>query len=216
MPACGSCACTCQPPRAGDVIALVACGVVLRVALHWHWISAAAGRLPLLIEAGAAALVAVACGSPFGEPERATGRWLPWLRLGAALGLTATAFGGLAAGRRPRICPAATSPCCATSPGSRASACCRPPRLAARWPGSVPGLRGAREVALHDAWIPRGSGRRGRPRTKEPHFAQAWSSLPGCWSSRCAARATRSASNDTAANGSPPDLAQGATRGMRG
>jgi hypothetical protein len=35
--------------------------------------------------------------SPFGEPERATGRWLPFLRLGAAVALTAAAFGALAA-----------------------------------------------------------------------------------------------------------------------
>ena len=36
-------------------------------------------------------------GSPFGEPERATGRWLPFLRLGAAVALTALAAGLLAA-----------------------------------------------------------------------------------------------------------------------
>jgi hypothetical protein len=35
---------------------------------------------------------------PFGEPERATGRWLPYLRLAAAAALTAAAFGALAAG----------------------------------------------------------------------------------------------------------------------
>jgi hypothetical protein len=78
------------------LVALVACGVALRAALQWPSISG--GGLALLIEAGAAALVTVACGSPFGEPERATGRWLPWLRFGAALGLTAAAFGALAAG----------------------------------------------------------------------------------------------------------------------
>lgn len=79
------------------LVALAACAVVLRVELQQHWLSGGL-ELPLLIEAGAAALVAVACGSPFGDPERATGRWLPWLRLGAALGLTATAFGALAIG----------------------------------------------------------------------------------------------------------------------
>ena len=79
------------------LVALAACAVVLRVELQQHWLSGGL-ELPLLIEAGAAALVAVACGSPFGDPERATGRWLPWLRLGAALGLTATAFGVLAIG----------------------------------------------------------------------------------------------------------------------
>ncbi len=83
------------------VIALGACGALLATALHWHWISAGGGGqriVPMLLEAGAASLVAMACISPFGEPERATGRWLPWLRLGTALGLTATAFGLLAAG----------------------------------------------------------------------------------------------------------------------
>ncbi len=79
------------------LLALAACGAALRVELQQHWLSGGLG-LPLLIEAGAAALVAVACGSPFGEPERATGRWLPWLRCGTALGLTALAFGALAAG----------------------------------------------------------------------------------------------------------------------
>lgn len=79
------------------LVALVACGLVLRAALYWHRISGGQ-QLPLLLEAGAAALVAVACGSPFGEPERATGRWLPYLRCGAALGLTVAAFGALAIG----------------------------------------------------------------------------------------------------------------------
>jgi hypothetical protein len=54
-------------------------------------------RLPLVLEAGCAALIAVTAASPFGEPERATGRRLPFLRLGAALGLTAAAVGALAA-----------------------------------------------------------------------------------------------------------------------
>jgi hypothetical protein len=31
--------------------------------------------------------------SPFGEPERATGRWLPYLRFGTALALTGVAIG---------------------------------------------------------------------------------------------------------------------------
>ena len=51
-----------------------------------------------MIETGAAAVIAVTTYGPFGEPERATGRWLPYLRLGAAVALTAAAFGALAAG----------------------------------------------------------------------------------------------------------------------
>jgi hypothetical protein len=77
-------------------------GALLWSALHWHWNVAggAAARqfIPLTIETGAAALVAVTTYGPFGEPERAAGRWLPWLRLGAAVALTAVAFGALAAG----------------------------------------------------------------------------------------------------------------------
>lgn len=81
--------------------ALAGCAAALRAALGWHWIpSTGSGglQLPALIEAGAAAVIAVSTYSPFGEPERATGRWLPWLRLGTALALTVTAVGLLAAG----------------------------------------------------------------------------------------------------------------------
>ena len=42
-------------------------------------------------------IIAVTTRSPFGEPERATGRWLPYLRLGTALALTGAAAGALAA-----------------------------------------------------------------------------------------------------------------------
>jgi hypothetical protein len=54
--------------------------------------------VPLTIETGAAAVIAVSTYGPLGEPERATGWLLPWLRLGTALALTAAAFGALAAG----------------------------------------------------------------------------------------------------------------------
>lgn len=43
-------------------------------------------------------VIAITTHTPFGEPERATGRWLPWLRLGIPVALTAAAFGALAAG----------------------------------------------------------------------------------------------------------------------
>jgi hypothetical protein len=76
--------------------AVAACAAVLRVALHWHWDTYGALQLPLTFEAGCAAVIAVAAGSPFGEPERATGRWLPFLRLGTALALTAAVAGALA------------------------------------------------------------------------------------------------------------------------
>jgi hypothetical protein len=81
---------------------LAGLGALLWAALRWHWNIAggAAARqfIPLTIQAGAAAVIAVTTYGPFGEPERAAGRWLPWLRLGAAVTLTSVAFGALAAG----------------------------------------------------------------------------------------------------------------------
>ncbi len=76
---------------------LVVCGVALRIALHWPWDSYGALQLPLIFEAGSAAVIVITTASPFGEPERATGRWLPYLRLGTALALTAVAVAALAA-----------------------------------------------------------------------------------------------------------------------
>lgn len=82
--------------------ALALLGLTMRAALDWHWTlgsTRSAGQaVPLLIEAGAAAVIAISTYSPIGEPERATGRWLPYLRLGTAVALTAAAAGALAAG----------------------------------------------------------------------------------------------------------------------
>ena len=79
------------------LIMLAACAVGLRGALYGHWDSYGALQLPLIFEAACAAIIAVTAGSPFGEPERATGRWLPFLRLGVAVTLTGLAAGALAA-----------------------------------------------------------------------------------------------------------------------
>ncbi|WP_020575407.1 hypothetical protein [Actinopolymorpha alba] len=76
--------------------AIAACAVVLRIALLWQWDAYGALQLPLILETGCAVAIAVTTASPFGEPERATGRWLPLLRLGTALTLTAAAVGALA------------------------------------------------------------------------------------------------------------------------
>ena len=89
-----------------------ALGAVLWTALHWHW-SVAGGAtaqqlVPLAVETGAAAVIAVATYGPFGEPERATGRWLPYLRLGAAVVLTTAAVGALAAGAMAGYLPGGT------------------------------------------------------------------------------------------------------------
>ena len=88
---------------------LAALGGLLWAALQWRWnIAGGAGAqqfFPLATESGAAAVIAVTTYGPFGEPERATGRWLPWLRLAAALALTAAAFGALAAGATGGVLP---------------------------------------------------------------------------------------------------------------
>jgi hypothetical protein len=77
--------------------AVAACAVLLRIVLHWHWDDYGALQLPLVFESAAAAVIAITSTSPLGEPERATGRWLPFLRLGTVLALTAVAAGALAA-----------------------------------------------------------------------------------------------------------------------
>jgi hypothetical protein len=81
---------------------LAAPAVLLWASLYWHWSivggAAAQDLVPLVAETGAAAIIAVTSHGPFGDPERATGRWLPYLRPTGALLLTAAAFGALAAG----------------------------------------------------------------------------------------------------------------------
>ena len=77
------------------VLALAACGALLLAALHWRWAFNSgpyAQQVPMIIEAGAAAVIAVTAHSPFGETERSAGRWLPYLRLLAAIGLTGLAI----------------------------------------------------------------------------------------------------------------------------
>jgi hypothetical protein len=79
------------------VTAIAACAVGLRIVLIGHWDSYGALQMPLIFEAGSAAAIAVTTASPLGEPERVAGRWLPFLRLAAALALTAAAACALAA-----------------------------------------------------------------------------------------------------------------------
>lgn len=92
---------------------LAAVGGLLAVALSQHWSIAggpAAQRIvPLSAEACAAAIIAVSCHGPFGEAERATGRWLPWLRLTAAVALTAAAVGALTAASLAGVLPGGAS-----------------------------------------------------------------------------------------------------------
>jgi hypothetical protein len=77
--------------------AIVGCALGLRIALTGHWDSYCALQLPLVFETAAAIVITVTAASPLGEPERITGRWLPYLRLAATLALTAVAIGALAA-----------------------------------------------------------------------------------------------------------------------
>ncbi|HEX3963993.1 MAG TPA: hypothetical protein VHZ03_46340 [Trebonia sp.] len=83
------------------LLALAACGLVLWASLVHHWwygTGPAADELPSLTAGCAAAIIAVTAHSPFGEPERATGRWLPFLRFGLLLALCGAAIGFLALG----------------------------------------------------------------------------------------------------------------------
>jgi hypothetical protein len=78
---------------------LAACAVALWAALEYHWSLGGAGgatEIPMIIEGAAAAIIAVTTHGPFGESERATGRWLPFLRLSMALALSGAAIGLLA------------------------------------------------------------------------------------------------------------------------
>jgi hypothetical protein len=101
-----------HPPRAGirlvrlyaagrrvpaTLAAIAACALGLRIALTGHWDTYGALQLPLVFETAAAIAIILTAASPFGEPERTTGRWLPYLRLAATLALTAVAVGALAA-----------------------------------------------------------------------------------------------------------------------
>jgi hypothetical protein len=77
------------------ILALACCGALLHAAVYWHWgfnSGPRAQQVPLIIEAGAAAVIAVTAHSPFGEVERSAGRWLPYLRLLAVVALTGLAI----------------------------------------------------------------------------------------------------------------------------
>jgi hypothetical protein len=80
-----------------SVAVIAACAIGLRITLAGHWDSYGALQLPLVFEASCAAAVSFTTASLIGEPERVTGRWLPFLRLSTALVLAAAAAGALAA-----------------------------------------------------------------------------------------------------------------------
>jgi hypothetical protein len=82
------------------VLALAVCAAALRAVAHWQLTSGGGltQQTPMILEAAAAVVIAVTTHGPFGEAERATGRWLPCLRLGSALALTGAAIGLLQLG----------------------------------------------------------------------------------------------------------------------
>jgi len=85
----------------GAVLALAVCAAALMAVLRWHLnLNGRAGsqEIPMIIAAGAAVVITVTTHSPFGEAERATGRWLPVLRFGAVIALTGVAIGLLQLG----------------------------------------------------------------------------------------------------------------------
>jgi hypothetical protein len=75
------------------------CALVLWIALHGSWDAYGALQLPLLFETACACVIAIAIatGSPFGEPEHVAGRRLPWLRAGTTGALTGAGALALAA-----------------------------------------------------------------------------------------------------------------------
>lgn len=78
-------------------IAIAACAIGLRIALLGHWDAYGALQLPLIFEVAAAVSIVATTASPFGEPERVAGHWLPFLRLAVTAALTVAAIGLLAA-----------------------------------------------------------------------------------------------------------------------
>ena len=97
-------------------MAIAACAIGLRLALAGSWDTYGALQLPLVFEAGCAAVIALTTASPLGEPERVAVRWPPFLRLATVLALTLAAAAALAAAGTGAHRPVAPT-CCATWPG---------------------------------------------------------------------------------------------------
>lgn len=88
---------------------LAACAVTLWAGFNFHWFAGAkvTTEIVMLLEACAAAIIVVTTHSPFGETEKATGRWLPVLRFAVILALCGAAIGLLAAAAAAAYDPAA-------------------------------------------------------------------------------------------------------------
>src|SRR6185503_7969730 len=84
--------------RAYAALGVIAvCSAMMRIALYWPWNSYGALQMPLILETACATVVAATAASPFGEPERAAGGRLPYLRLGTILLLSAATVTALSA-----------------------------------------------------------------------------------------------------------------------
>jgi hypothetical protein len=81
------------------VIGLALTGFTLRLVLRWTPASGLYSVLfPVIVAAGAASITSVTTRSPFGDAERASGAYLPWLRLAAVLMMICAGCGALAGG----------------------------------------------------------------------------------------------------------------------
>jgi hypothetical protein len=96
-------------------VALLLCAPLLQWAIrstlgpgHPSGARVSVQQISLLLEVAAASVVSVGLHGPFGESERIAGRRLPWLRLGAALLLTAIALAAIYAGVVDTPLPAGT------------------------------------------------------------------------------------------------------------
>jgi hypothetical protein len=93
--------------------ALLVCAALMQWALratlgqanHISGAVTSARQLALLLEALTAAVISAAMHGPFGEPVRAAGRRLPWLRLTCALILIAAAFAAASLGVLGAVLP---------------------------------------------------------------------------------------------------------------
>jgi hypothetical protein len=77
--------------------------VALWASLHYHWwpgTGNAADEMSMILQGCAAGIIAVTTHSPFGEPERVTGRRLTFLRVGLVLALCGAVIGFFALGAR--------------------------------------------------------------------------------------------------------------------
>lgn len=82
------------------LVALACSGVFLWASLAYHWwlgTGPETAEMPMIMEGGAAVIIAAATYTLLGETERATSRWLPVLRFATTLALCGAAIGFLAA-----------------------------------------------------------------------------------------------------------------------